>query len=377
MTVTPETASSRPGWLELFFDLVFVVAIAKLAHHLEGDPGWHEFWEFLVLLLPAWWAWLSFTVYVNTVGSGGTRTRLLMLAGMLFLGVLGAAVPDGLGERAPAYVLGFVGTRVVLFLLWLPLGRDPGVEWNLNRIMLFNGGSIAVFSASLLVAEDVRPFVWLAAIAFELVVLVYAQRSQVRDYNVSHIVERVGLFVIIVLGESVVSSVNAVDATWAPGAWLVAVLGFVLFAALWWGYFEFGATTAAAKLREGENQRIRDVMGIGHFPVVAALIAMAAGLGTAITDHAHHLPAGAAITLCGGLALFRLTFAGLGMRLGFSLRRSLRWAGPGVLVPLAVLAVAGQLPPWAVLALLCAEAIGQVVLVTGKRIRLRLAAYPP
>ncbi|GIH27295.1 low temperature requirement protein A [Acrocarpospora phusangensis] len=373
---TPESATSRPGWLELFFDLVFVVAIAKLAHHLEGDPGWHEFWEFLVLLLPAWWAWLSFTAFVNTAGGDGTRatrTRILLLAAMFCLGVVGAAVPDGLGERAPAYVLGFAGARVVLFLLWLPLARRREVEWNLTRITVFNGGSIAIFGSSLLVSEGMRPLIWLAGIGYELAVLVYAQRSQVRDYNVAHIVERVGLFVIIVLGESVVSSVNAVDATWAPGAWLIAVLGFVLFAALWWSYFEFGAATAEAELHEGENQRVRDVMGIGHFPVVAALIAMAAGLGTAILDHAHHLPTGAAITLCGGLAIYRATLAGLGMRLGIPMRRALRWALPGVVIPLAVLAAAGWLPTWAVVAALCAEAVGQTVLATRKRVRLRTA----
>ncbi|MFG2988537.1 low temperature requirement protein A [Streptomyces sp. NPDC048257] len=56
--------------------------------------------------------------------------------------------------------------------------------------------------------------------------------------------ERVGLFVVIVLGESVRGLVTSTDDTWTARAGAVAVLGFALPAALWWSYFDFGSTSA-------------------------------------------------------------------------------------------------------------------------------------
>ncbi|MCY7273142.1 MAG: low temperature requirement protein A [Phormidesmis sp. CAN_BIN44] len=48
--------SNHASWLELFFDLVFVVVISELSHTLEQHLSWSGFIQFVVLFVPYWWA---------------------------------------------------------------------------------------------------------------------------------------------------------------------------------------------------------------------------------------------------------------------------------------------------------------------------------
>ncbi|MEU7604034.1 low temperature requirement protein A [Streptomyces sp. NPDC041003] len=178
-------------------------------------------------------------------------------------------------------------------------------------------------------------------------------------------VERVGLFVIIVLGESVIALVTSADHVWTAQAAVVAALGFVLLAALWWSYFDFAATSAELVLGSAEGNRAyllaRDVGGFLHF-FVAAVICMAAGLATAVEEAGHgHLPRRAVWALAGGLALYHLAHAAIALRFGRPLRCVATWALPGVVVPLLVVLGTGHLTPWQVVLLLAAEAIGRLL----------------
>lgn len=64
-------------WLELFYDLVFVVAIAQLAHNLSNDVSLSGFSGFVVLFIPVWWAWIGTTFYANRFDSDDIGHRLL------------------------------------------------------------------------------------------------------------------------------------------------------------------------------------------------------------------------------------------------------------------------------------------------------------
>jgi low temperature requirement protein LtrA len=89
----PEQERRRADWFELFFDLVFVVMIAVLAHGLHGDPGWRDFGTFAVLFFPAWWAWVNLMVSVNLFGSTPGWNRIVLVASMPGLGLMAAAAP--------------------------------------------------------------------------------------------------------------------------------------------------------------------------------------------------------------------------------------------------------------------------------------------
>lgn len=340
----------RAGWAELFFDLVFVVAVARLAHLLEGDPGPAQFGTFVLLFVAPWWVWLTVTVFVNVTDSDSTRSRLALLASMAAMGAMAVAIPEATGERATVYALGFIASRVVSFAMWRAVAP-------LKIVLAFNGFSSVLWAISIFVPPAYRAPLWLAGVACEVVTLIAIQpRKHEPSYQVPHIVERVGLFVTIVLGESVAAALGALDQHWTAAGWAVLGLGFVLFAALWWSYFDFTSVVAARQLLPAKNSRVRDVMGIGHFPVVAALTSMAAGLGTAVAEPGH-LPYGAALALCGGLALYRLTFFVLALLLGQPAGPAAGWTALGLAVVAGTLALFPVLPAWAVVGLLAAEVV--------------------
>ncbi|MGA5097494.1 low temperature requirement protein A [Streptomyces lavendulocolor] len=151
-----------------------------------------------------------------------------------------------------------------------------------------------LWAASAFVPGSWRCVMWALLVVAELVLLLTARgRGLPRRLHTGLLVERVGLFVIIVLGESVLALVTSTDHVWTAAAGVVAVLGFTLLAALWWSYFDFGSSTAELVLGSAEPQRAyllaRDVAAFLHFFVTAAILCLAAGLATAVEEagHAH------------------------------------------------------------------------------------------
>ncbi|WP_426404903.1 low temperature requirement protein A [Streptomyces sp. R-07] len=367
-TSEPEPEPRHAGWLELFFDLVFVAVVAQLSHGLHGDPGWREFGVFLGLYFPPWWMWANLTVSANLFQDDSARRRVVMLTAMLCLAVMAAAVPEADGDRAPAYALGYAGTRLVLLALWWPATRFPAPRtlprWRPLTYCLLSG---LLWAGSAAVPAPWRYGVWAALLLAEMVLLLTARgRGIPGRVHTGHLVERVGLFVIIVLGESVLALITATDHTWTARAGIVAVLGFVLLAALWWSYFDFASTAAERVIGTAGTREAyllaRDVGGFLHFFVTAAVISMAAGLATAVEESSlDHLARGAVWALAGGLAVYHGAHALIALRFGRPPREVAVWALPGIVVPLLVVLGADVLAPWLVVLLLAAEAIAHLL----------------
>lgn len=395
---TPESEpGERPGpgaaahggrhadWLELFFDLVFVALAAQLSHGLHGDPGLRDFAVFLALYFPPWWLWVNLTVSSNLFVDDSARRRLLMLFAMLCIAVMAAAVPEADSDRGSVYALGYAGTRLVLLGLWWPATRFPEPErvprWRPLSYCLASG---VLWAASALVPAPAQYVVWAVLIAAEMALLLTSRgRGVPGRLDTGHIVERVGLFVIIVLGESVIALVTSADHVWTLSSGVVGVLGFVLLAALWWSYFDFGSTSAELMFGAAQGRDAyllaRDVGGFLHFFVTAGVLCMAGGLATAVeeADHAH-LPAGAVWALAGGLALYHTAHAAIALRFRRPVASVAMWALPGIAVPLLVVWAAGGLAPWLVVLLLAAEAIAHLLYAwQAQRRRAAKAAAAP
>ncbi|MET9650864.1 MULTISPECIES: low temperature requirement protein A [unclassified Streptomyces] len=387
----PRTAASagaeapqerHAGWLELFFDLVFVALAAQLSHQLHGDPNLGDFALFLALYFPPWWMWVNLTVSANLFVEDTARRRLLMLFAMLCLAVMAAAVPEAAGDRGAAYALGYAGTRLVLLGLWWPATRFPDPlrvpRW---RPLSYCLGSGVLWAVSAAVPSPWRYWMWAALIVAEMVLLLTARGHGVPgQIDTGHLVERVGLFVIIVLGESVIALVTSFDHHWTGQAAVVALLGFVLLAALWWSYFDFAATSAELVFGSVQGRELyvlaRDVGGFLHFFVTAAVLCMAGGLATAVEEAGHpHLPRGAVWALAGGLALYHAAHATIALRFRRPLRRVTVWAVPGIAIPVLVGLGADHLAPWLVVLLIAGEAVAHL-LYARALLRRRNALYP-
>ncbi|GAA2850615.1 hypothetical protein Acy02nite_33940 [Actinoplanes cyaneus] len=382
-------------WLELFFDLVIVAAVAQLAHLLHTEPDGRLLLIFAVLYYAMWSVWTGFTLYANVAA---TRTRLLtMLAAMFGIAVMAASVPQlAEHDRPQPFIVAYLACRMLAIASWKRenevMTEWPGVHQALGLIP---------WIASLGFDAPARYWLWALGIFFDVGFSLLASRSperllaaERRDYERDqrrwttrlvrrfapwhetdpapqaaaadrpHLVERLGLFVIIVLGEAVAQLVNAAAGVdeWSYPMWLLGVIGFGLLVALWW--LTLNAAPASEALRA-----LRLTMPV-HYLTTAAIVAIAAGLGGLAGESAH---AGSAIrwVLCGGAAVYFLVAGPIGLS-GAALRWTLGWALPSAAGAILLGAFGAHLAAWLLAGGLLVLALWQV----GHRRLARLPAEP-
>ncbi|MEV6106590.1 low temperature requirement protein A [Streptomyces sp. NPDC051940] len=335
-----ESAGERhASWLELFFDLVAVAGVAQLAHLLSGDPGKRDIGLYLVLYLAFWIAWVCFTMYGNVAGEKA-RTRTL-LAGMFGLAVMAAAVHGvQLGEREQVFAVAYVVLRVVASVSWRRSGQMLA-DW---PVVSMSAG-ILPWIASIWVDGQARYWLWLAGVLLDLWITFtttgarlgeHLQRQLERDAarraeydrrlerlsaeqrerheervrrrrersasapglsdglpqlsvayaEPAHLGERLGLFVIIVLGEGVTQLVAAAaDAQWDAALYGLGIGGFVLLVYLWSASLRHGYGGVPHLAPGALPPRIELAL---HCFTTGTLAALAAALGAAV-EHAEGL----------------------------------------------------------------------------------------
>ncbi len=371
-------------WLELFFDLVFVVAVAQVAQHLIGDHTLAGFAEFAALFVPVWWMWVGFTFYADRFDTDDVLFRVLTFAEMLAVAAVAVSVPDALGDGSAEFALAYVAARAVVIALywraWLNVPEARGLTglW----IGSFTVGA-GLWLVSLAFEPPARYWLWAAGLAVDLLTPLLARRFIARvPISASHIPERIGLFTIIVLGESIVAVVAGTElADWSAHGIAIAITSFVISAGIWWIYFDYlDSTVVRRSVLAGQ------VYLYGHLPLLMGLTAVGAGTKLAIKEAGESdFSDGTRWALCGGVALclasisvIHLATTGSGFR------------DPDLWLRLAVVAVAialgfAALPPLATVPILAAAMVGLVAAeiagheghVAGNRLELELDGSEP
>jgi low temperature requirement protein LtrA len=331
----------RATWLELFFDLCFVAAIAALADGLHSDPSLRGLWHFGALFVPVWWAWMEFTWFATAWDNDDLLHRLGMLVAMLLVIVLAAGIPRVYEGNDRLFVLAYVGMQAVLVAMFARVLPHAGPARRFARNYMVGdavGGLIML--SSLLVDQPLRYWVWALAVAGLMVAPVLAVRAyDGQSFDARHIPERYGLFTIIVLGESVVTvAIRLGRENLDGGAVASALLGFGIAAAIWWSYFE----TVSSSSLSSERPWASFIWGYGHLFGYAGIAAAAIGVELAIEAGAaddHGLALATRLMLCGGVASFLVSLvavhsAEIGWRGAGMLQR---WIAIGALVALAVI----------------------------------------
>ncbi|SFS04624.1 Low temperature requirement protein LtrA [Microbacterium sp. cf046] len=333
----------RPGrrvhWLELFFDLVMVAYIGQIAHTMHGDPGWADGFIFFALLAAAWWAWVNATVTMNLFGARVTPSIWVAVTiGMIAIGVMAAAVPEALTDRAAAFAIGNAVVRLVWGWPWLTKRRLTGVPW--WRPVLYCLVPAALWVISVWVPAPWQYLVWGFAVAIEIVLLSFlgGQRTWLRQaLDVDHLIERVGLLVVIVFGESILAIIAELDAHWTLLSGIAAVLGFAAVSMLAWIFFGYATAAVERGLRRlqlrGSIGGLRDTVMYLPFLLVAGIVLFASGIGTAVADAGHPLPIGAAVCISAGVSLFFITSIAESLRYGAPWGDVVLWGPAGALLP--------------------------------------------
>lgn len=311
----PDEPGRTASSLELFFDLVFVVAVSiaavELHHELTEGHVRNGILSYALVFFAIWWAWMNFTWFATSFGRDDDWLyRVLTFVQMAGVLVLAAGIEDVYHQHYGVVVVGYVIMRVALVAQWLRASVHAGEIRRTTR--LYAGLIVAVqalWLLVLLVPGPVAVVVFLVLAGAEISVPVVAEKvGGTTPWHPHHITERYGLFTLIVLGESLLASANAIieavheDEALGPLV-SISVLALVTTAALWWIYFWPPHHRAITSL--GRSLRY----GYVHYFVFAAAGAFSAGIEIEIdvlTDHTVLSDVAASFTVTVPIALFVL-----------------------------------------------------------------------
>lgn len=234
------------GWLELFYDLVYVATLIQIGNFLSSNLTWSGFGRFCVLLFLVWWAWTGETLYQNRYFVDDVTHRLLVMVQMIGVAAMGLSVDGAFSDLSGQFALAYALVRSMMLVMFVRVRRShpESSDVSLGYMAGFAIG-IGMFLGSLLFPEDVRWIVWLVAIAAEII---YFARPRTIRATIEwgpddhHLVERFGIFTIIVLGEAFVKILDDAQGT-ALGVAQVSMgaIIVVLLFSMWWLHFSDAA----------------------------------------------------------------------------------------------------------------------------------------
>jgi low temperature requirement protein LtrA len=310
----------RVTFLEVFFDLVFVVVISQLGHHLAAHPSWAGAGWFVFVFYAVWSSWLNGTLYYDLHTTNDVSVRVFTFAQMLAVAVMAVFIGDVPGDGTNGFALAYAANTLILVVLWFRTGiHDPSHR---PGSFPYSAGylvSTILFAVSAVFDGAAVYWLWAVALASQVIGWVIAMhrwtppealRGDAIVTTTPSLIERMGLFVIIVLGEVIVGAVSGM-ADLHPldtHGIVVGLLGVVVAIGLWWTYFDL------ISHRPPVPRRTQLWLNL-HLPLVVAIAAGGAGVLTTIEHASGALPDPVRWLLVGSLAAALLSIAVISLTL--------------------------------------------------------------
>jgi low temperature requirement protein LtrA len=305
--------------LELFFDLVFVLALTQCTTLMARTPTWRGLLEGVLVLGILWWSWVGYAWLTSVIDPEEGSVRLAMFAAMAGLLVAALCVPGAFGSEALLFACVYAVVRAAHIALFAIASReDPQLRRSVIGLAGSTALGVALLVAAAFVGGAVQIGLWALALALDMLGP-YLFGSEGWKLVPGHFAERHGLIVLIALGESIVALGVGAKATLGAGIVTAAVLGLVVAVALWWVYFDVSAIVAERRLQratEGRerNELARDSYSYLHFPMVAGIALLAVGVKHTLADVSAPLATVPAVALLGGAALYLLAHVAFRLR---------------------------------------------------------------
>ena len=329
--------------LELFFDLVFVLALTQCTQLMSDQPTWEGVGKGLLILALLWWSWVGYAWLTSVVDPWEDAVRLVIFAAMAGLLLAALCVPDAFGDLGLTFAVAYGVVRVAHIGLFALASRDdPDLRKSVDGLAVSTGIAVALLVGGAFLDGWGRAAVWGLALALDMGGP-YFFGSAGWKLVAAHFAERHGLILIIALGESIVAIGVGVGADLSFGQGVAAVIGIGLAAAMWWLYFDVvflvaGRRLARAPAGRERNEMARDSYSYLHFPMVAGIILVALGVKKTLGEVEDPLNLVPAFALAGGLALYLLGHVSFRYRhiRTINVRRAVLAAAFVALVPVAV-----------------------------------------
>ena len=350
--------------LELFYDLVYVAVIAQASHHLAAHVTLIGFAEFAVVFGMIWFAWFNGSVYIELHGREDGRTRLSVFVQMGVLAVLAVFTGDAAGGTGAQFAVVYAAFLALMGWHWYAVRELDRVERpEFLRITAFYVGgmivSTIIVGATALLPDALRLPIWAIFLTAWVGFLSLGSRAQGQLSEgivpTESLVERFGLFTIIVLGEVILGVVTGMSEA-GPDALTIATgsLAMVIGFGLWWIYFDL----VGRRLPRTGRGTVWTWM-LSHLPIQLGIVAAGAAI-VSLIGHAHDpvTPPETALLLGGSVAISLLALILTERSLEDAVRLEVVYRPLGIALALgaAVALAAGWVAPapWLLAALLVA-----------------------
>lgn len=294
---------------------MFVVAVStasvQLHDALRHGDFVHGITSYAMIFFAIWWAWMNFTWFATSFDTDDWLYRVTTIVQMSGVLILAAGIPQAFEGNFTVPVVGYIIMRVAMIAQWLRASRSVDGPLRTATVRYAVGiAAVQVLWVAFLLVPAGPPQL-IAFVVFALIeigVPVFAEYRHQTPWHPHHITERYGLFTLIVLGESLLASANAIIEALGEAEVLapligISVLTLVVTAALWWIYFWPPHHRAITSFRRSLRY------GYTHYFVFAAAAAFSAGVEVQldVLTHKSHLSAvEASLTVSVPIAIFLL-----------------------------------------------------------------------
>jgi low temperature requirement protein LtrA len=308
---TNKNEERHATWLELFYDLVFVVTISQLSHYLLHDVSLSNFFGFLFLFIPVWWSWIGTTFFATRFYSDDLGHRLLLLLQMGGAGAMAVNISSAFNNNFSGFALSYAFMRLILVIEYVRVFRTIKSSESANPLVKryiigFSIAAIIWLISAFIPITEIRFVLWVIGLTIDFATPISTSKLTSKFApHISHLPERMGLFTLIVLGESIVGIVNGMtEQIWDVYSVIEASLGLCISFSLWWLYFDSTGRLPIQILREKGRISLYLIWLYTHFPLVVAITAVGVGIRRLVSSEQHSVLSNSDLWLiCGSVAI--------------------------------------------------------------------------
>ncbi|HEX5893298.1 MAG TPA: low temperature requirement protein A [Solirubrobacterales bacterium] len=339
--------------LELFFDLVFVLALTQCTTLMSDNPTWEGLAQGLLVLALLWWSWVGYSWFTSVLDPEEGAVRIVVFVVMAAFLIAALCIPSVFDDLALEFALAYAAVRAAQIALMVLASRDdPALRRSTLGLAVGTGVGIALLIGGSFLDGAGQGTVWAVALLLDMAEP-YLFGGEGWRLVPGHFAERHGLIIIIALGESIVAIGVGAGGVLTWGIAGAAALGIALTAAMWWLYFDVVALVSARRLARAtvgleQNALARDSYSYIHFLMVAGIVLAALGLKKTLGNVDDPLDEVPAFALLGGVAIYLLGLVAFRYRHVHTINR--RRLGLAALL-LVLIPAALELPALAILAI--------------------------
>jgi low temperature requirement protein LtrA len=307
----------RVTWLELFFDLIFVAAVAEVGAPLSTGYSVAGLLRYSFLFVLIWWAWSGHTLYSTRFDQDDLVQRTLILVQCFIAAVMAANAKEALDSRSSAgFGAAYAGMRVILVLQYIRARSVPETRQLTTRYAFGFGVAAVLWVISALLEVPERYWVWALALIVDFLTPWLAVKHSMRfPPDAAHFPERFGLFTIILLGEFVAAVMRGIESQeyWSVPAASTAFLSMAFAFVLGWWYFDIAQSASERRIRNKRQEALFQVWHYAHLPMFLGIGVAGVGFERMISlQSGSQLTGAEAWVLCSAVAVLMAALVSIG-----------------------------------------------------------------